>query len=102
MGGAYNSSGNRGAKALPVLSGLAIGEVSSYLAPAFTSSGEMGRSQVVKAPVFDTGIRRFESSRPSHLIIKAGQMGSVFLNLNLLLSRYRFIRICGGRYDLHP
>jgi hypothetical protein len=25
----------------------------------------LGRGQVVKAPVFDTGIRRFESSRPS-------------------------------------
>ncbi len=26
----------------------------------------MGRRQVVKAPGFDPGIRRFESSRPSH------------------------------------
>ncbi len=35
----------------------------------------MGRSQVVKAPVFGTGIRRFESSRPSHTRERAPFMG---------------------------
>ena len=29
---------------------------------------QMGRSQAVKAPGFDPGIRRFESSRPSQII----------------------------------
>ena len=82
MGNAYNSPGNRRARVSPVLSGLAIGEISSYLAPAFTSSSEMGRSQVVKAPVFGIGTRRFESSRPSQFIAEMSQM--YFFNLNLV------------------
>jgi hypothetical protein len=31
----------------------------------FPASNGMGRSQAVKAPVFGTGTRRFESFRPS-------------------------------------
>ena len=38
----------------------------------------MGRSQAVKAPGFDPGMRRFESSRPSHIIVKT----SNFARLN--------------------
>ena len=111
MGGAYNFSGNWEARALPILSGLAIGDVSSYLAPAFTSSSEMGRSQVVKAPVFGTGTRRFESSRPSQFILKVSQMYFFNLNLvqklgvfdlNLLLLKSCCVRTRGGRYDLLP
>ena len=111
MGGTYSSSGNWGAKAPPVLSGLAIGDVSSYLAPAFTSNSVMGRSQVVKAPVFGTGTRRFESSRPSQFNLKVSEMNTFNLKfvqkggtfyLDLLLLRSYCVKVRGGRYDLLP
>ena len=38
------------------------------LTSAVDSSQQLGRRQAVKAPGFDPGIRRFESSRPSHFI----------------------------------
>ena len=44
--------------------------VSRIVAPTSVvdSSHQLGRRQAVKAPGFDPGIRRFESSRPSHFI----------------------------------
>ena len=44
--------------------------VSRIIAPTSVvdSSQQLGRRQAVKAPGFDPGIRRFESSRPSHFI----------------------------------
>ena len=44
--------------------------VSRSVAPTSVvdSSQQLGRRQAVKAPGFDPGIRRFESSRPSHFI----------------------------------
>ena len=41
------------------------------------STTELGRSQVVKAPGFDPGMRRFESYRPSHILtsrLSAGRL----------------------------
>ncbi len=51
----------------------------------------MGRGQVVKAPGFDPGIRRFESSRPSHVSISVKE--NLMEQKTLTVKR----RVAGGK-----
>ena len=52
----------------------------------------LGRRQVVKAPGFDPGIRRFESSRPSHFFDR--EMPVILKNVPLSDRLYQLACIC--------
>ena len=71
-----------------------MGPVDQLMVPGFKLANTclllLGRRQVVKAPGFDPGIRRFESSRPSHFFDREMPV----IHENVLLSDHLYQVAC--------